>query len=336
MVTREHVLITGGAGFIGSHLVDLLLAEPGRRVTVLDRLSIGGARMNLAQHDGDARLRFVEGDVNDAGLVQDLVADAGAVVHAAAESHVDRSIDDPRPFFESNLMGTQSVLEAVRRYGRRMLMVSTDEVYGPGDPAGGLFGEDAQIAPRSPYAASKAAADLLCQAYRSTYGVDVTVVRGTNAYGPRQIERVIPTFTVCALEGLPLPVYGAGGERREFLHVRDWARAALAVLDRGLPGVLYNIGGGSELSNLELAGKIVRIVGVSDDLIAFVPDRPGHDFRYGVSSDRVRALGWEPAIAFDEGLRDTVDWYREHLDWLYRAHEGSDVATRPRPPQGVA
>jgi dTDP-glucose 4,6-dehydratase len=335
MPTHGHVLVTGGAGFIGSHLVDLLLADPERRVTVVDRLSTGGSRRNLERHDGDPRLRFVQADVNDVPLVAGLVREADAVIHAAAESHVDRSIDGARGFLESNLMGTQSVLEAVRAAGVRMLMVSTDEVYGAGAPGGGSFAEDAPVAPRSPYAASKAAADLLCAAYRTTYGIDVTVVRGTNAYGPRQIERVIPTYTICALEGLPVPVYGAGEQRREFLHVRDWARAALAVLERGEPGVLYNIGAGTELANLDLARRIVALVGASQDLIAFVADRPGHDFRYGVTSDRVRALGWEPEIGFDDGLAATVEWYREHRAWLYEAH-AVDPATRPRPPQGVA
>ncbi|MGE5225628.1 MAG: dTDP-glucose 4,6-dehydratase [Planctomycetaceae bacterium] len=335
MPTHGHVLVTGGAGFIGSHLVDLLLADPGRRVTVIDRLSSGGSRRNLEQHDGDARLRFVKADVNDVPLVASLVGEVDAVIHAAAESHVDRSIDGARGFLESNLMGTQSVLEAVRAAGVRMLMISTDEVYGAGAPGGGSFAEDAPVAPRSPYAASKAAADLLCAAYRTTYGIDVTVVRGTNAYGPRQIERVIPTYAICALEGLPVPVYGAGEQRREFLHVQDWARAALTVLERGEPGVLYNIGAGTELANLDLARRIVALVGASEDLIAFVPDRPGHDFRYGVTSERVRALGWEPEVAFDDGLAATVAWYREHRRWLYDAHE-VDPATRPRPPQGVA
>ncbi len=330
----DHVLVTGGAGFIGSHLVDALLAQPGRRVTVLDRLSVGGSRANLEQHDDDPRMTFVLGDVNDAEIVHELVAGVDAVVHAAAESHVDRSIDEVRGFLQTNLMGTQVVLEAVRVAGVRLLMISTDEVYGQGAIDGGLFDEDAPVAPRSPYALSKAAADLLCHVYRTTYGVDVTVVRGTNAYGPRQIERVVPTYTIAALEGLPLPVYGAGEQRREFLHVQDWARAAVTVLERGAPGELYNIGAGTELSNLQLAERIVALLGVSDDLITFVPDRPGHDFRYGVTATRLRELGWEPAIGFDEGLAATVEWYRTHREWLYAAHEG-DVVTAPRPPQGV-
>jgi dTDP-glucose 4,6-dehydratase len=330
MTTDTHVLVTGGAGFIGSHLVDALLARDHSRVTVIDRLSVGGSRSNLAQHDDDPRFDFVLADVNDPGTVGGLVESSDVVVHAAAESHVDRSIDDPRPFFESNLLGTQTVLEAVRRHGRRMLMISTDEVYGPGDPDGGLFDEDSPLRPRSPYAASKAAADLLCQAYVTTYGTDVTVVRGTNAFVPREIERVVPTYTVCALEGRPVPVYGRGKQRREFLHVLDWVRAVTTVLDRGEPGVVYNVGEGHELENLELARRICDAAGADRSQISFVPDRPGHDFRYGISSDRLLALGWRPEVAFDEGLVATVKWYRDHLEWLRAAH-AVDVVTAPRP-----
>jgi dTDP-glucose 4,6-dehydratase len=328
MPTPDHVLVTGGAGFIGSHLVDLL-REQGRRVTVLDRLSHGGSRANLERHDGDTDLRFVEGDVNDAALVRSLVDVVDAVVHAAAESHVDRSIDDARRFFETNTMGTQTVLDAVRAAGTRMLMISTDEVYGPGDPSGGRFDEDAPLRPRSPYAASKAAADLACQAYVATFGVDVTVVRATNAFGPRQIERVIPTYAINALEGKPVPVYGEGRQRREFLFVRDWVEAATLVLDRGEQGVLYNIGAGHELENADLARDIVRLAEADPALITFVADRPGHDFRYGVTADRVVALGWRPATTFEDGLAETVAWYAEHLSWLRAAHD-VDIVTPPR------
>jgi dTDP-glucose 4,6-dehydratase len=330
MSTYDHVLVTGGAGFIGSHIVDALVRDPGQRVTVLDRLSAGGSRMNVDHHEDDPRFRFVLGDVNDPALVRDLVADADAVVHAAAESHVDRSIQDPRAFLESNVLGTQTMLEAVRGLGRRMLMISTDEVYGPGEQGGGLFHEDAPLRPRSPYAASKAAADLLCQAYVSTYGTDVTLVRGTNAYGPRQIERVIPTFAVNALEGRPVPVYAAGRQRREFVHVDDWVRAALLVLDHGEAGVVHNIGAGTEIDNLELARRICALAGAPESSIEFVPDRPGHDFRYGVGADRVLALGWRPEVSFEDGLASTVVWYRDHLQWLRRAHD-VDVVTAPRP-----
>jgi dTDP-glucose 4,6-dehydratase len=268
--------------------------------------------MNLAQHEGDDRLRLVVADVNDAEVVDQLVAESDAVVHAAAESHVDRSIDDARGFFVTNVLGTQTVIEAARAQARRVLMISTDEVYGQGEPDGGPFDEDHAVRPRSPYAASKAAADLMCQSYVATFGLDASVVRGTNA-----------------LEGRPVPVYGQGRQRREFLFVRDWVRAAIAVLERGERGVLYNIGDGYELENIDLARRICALAGADDALIAFVPDRPGHDFRYGVSSDRVRALGVSPRTSFDEGLALTVTWYRDHLEWLRLAHEG-DVVTPPR------
>jgi dTDP-glucose 4,6-dehydratase len=325
----QHVVVTGGAGFIGSHLVDQL-RDDGRTVTVLDRLSSGGSMLNLEAHDGDPAFSFVLGDVNDDALVAKVLSGADAVIHAAAESHVDRSIDAARGFLETNVLGTQTVLEAARDAGARMLLLSTDEVYGPGDAAGGLFDEDHPLRPRSPYAASKAAADLLCQAYVSTFDANVTVVRGTNAYGPRQIERVIPTYAINALEGTPVPVYGDGRQRREFLHVRDWARAAIAVLDGGDAGAVYNIGDGFELENRALAERIVALAGADPALITPVPDRPGHDFRYGVRADRVRALGWAPSIGFDDGLAETVAWYAEHLTRLRRAH-AVDVVTAPRP-----
>jgi dTDP-glucose 4,6-dehydratase len=323
------VLVTGGAGFIGSHLVDALLRDPDTRVIVLDRLSTGGSRANLEHHDADPRFEFARADVNDASEVRTLVQDADAVIHAAAESHVDRSIDAPLDFMRSNLLGTLTVLEACREGATRMLMLSTDEVYGSGDADGGTFEEDHALAPRSPYAASKAAADLLCNAYAATYGLPVTVVRGTNAYGPRQIERVIPTYAMAAMEGRPVPVYGEGHERREFLHVRDWVRAALLVLDRGAPGVVYNIGSGHELSNLELARRVCALAGAHESQISFVTDRPGHDFRYGISSARVELLGWKPEITFDDGLAETVAWYRDHAAWLRNAHD-VPIVTEPR------
>jgi dTDP-glucose 4,6-dehydratase len=312
-----------------------VLQRPNTRVTVLDRLSTGGSRANLEQHDDDPRFRFVLGDVNDAPLVRELVSGATSVIHAAAESHVDRSIDDARGFLDVNVLGTQTVLDAVRAMGRRLLMLSTDEVYGAGDPAGGVFDEDHALRPRSPYAASKAAADLLCQAYVSTFDADVTLVRGTNAYGPRQIERVVPTYAVNALERRPVPVYGDGRQRREFLHVDDWVQAALAVRDRGRPGVVYNIGAGTEIRNDDLARRICALAGAPPSLVTFVTDRPGHDFRYGVRAERVLALGWRPSVPFERGLAATVEWYRQHLDWLRRAHD-VDVVTTPRPAEAGA
>jgi dTDP-glucose 4,6-dehydratase len=327
---EQHLLVTGGAGFIGSHLVDAILARHRTRVTVLDRLSAGGTIANLEQHDGDPRLTFVRGDVRDADLVAELVSDADAVIHAAAETHVDRSIDEPGGFLATNVMGTHAVLDAVRAHDVRMLMISTDEVYGSGDPRGGSFTEDDPLRPRSPYAASKAAADLLCAAYATTYATNVTVVRGTNAFGPRQIERVVPTYALNALRSSPVPVYDEGKQRREFLFVTDWVEAAMAVLERGAPGEVVNIGAGHELENIQLARKIVALVGAPEELIEFVVDRPGHDFRYGVDPGRLLGMGWRPRVGFDEGLSTTVEWYRDHLEWLERAHE-VPVVTAPRP-----
>jgi dTDP-glucose 4,6-dehydratase len=326
-----HVLVTGGAGFIGSHLVDALL-ERGDRVAVLDRLSAGGSLANLRRHASDPRLSIVHGDVCDREIVGRLVRDASSVVHAAAETHVDRSIDEPAAFLASNVLGTEVVLDAVRRHEVRLLMISTDEVYGPGDPGGGSFDEDAPLRPASPYAASKAAADMLCAAWVTTYGSPVVVVRGTNAFGPRQIERVVPTFAVNALRGKPVPVYGRGEQRREFLYVQDWVRGALAALDRGESGVVYNVGRGHELSNLDLAQRICELAEAPPVAIEFVPDRPGHDFRYGVSAERLVALGWTPEWSFDDALTHTVGWYREHLDVLEAAHVVPIVTT----PRGAA
>ncbi len=327
-MTESRILVTGGAGFIGSHLVDALLAR-GDRVTVLDRLSAGGSLANLEHVGAGPDLTFVHGDVRDASVVERLVGEAEVVVHAAAETHVDRSIDEPTAFLTTNVLGTQSVLDAVRRHGTRMLMISTDEVYGAGDPAGGSFDEESPLRPRSPYAASKASADLLCAASVSTYGLPVVVVRGTNAFGPRQIERVVPTFAVNALRGEPVPVYDQGEQRRELLYVEDWVAGALTALDRGEPGMVYNLGEGHELANLELARRICELAGAPADLIALVADRPGHDFRYGLRSDRLLALGWRPAWTFDDALAHTVAWYRDHLDTLDAAHV-VPIVTAPR------
>jgi dTDP-glucose 4,6-dehydratase len=329
MVTDAHVLVTGGAGFIGSHLVDALLAHPTVRVTVLDRLTTGGSLANLEHHTEDERLTFVRGDVRDVSTVAPLVTSADAVIHAAAETHVDRSIDAPDEFLSSNVIGTHVVLEACTDRATPMLMVSTDEVYGAGDPEGGTFDEDAPLRPRSPYAASKAAADLLCAAWVTTYGAPVTLVRGTNAFGPRQIERVVPTFAIDALEGRPVPVYAEGRQRREFLFVEDWVAAALTVLEHGERGAVYNIGGGQELENVDLARRICGFAGAPESLISFVADRPGHDFRYGVDASRLRALGWSPKVPFDEALAITVRWYADHLGWLRAAHD-VPVVTEPR------
>lgn len=318
------VLVTGGAGFIGSHLVDALLAT-GARVTVLDKLTYAGTLANLESHRGDQRFAFVRGDVGDLETVAPLVSAADRVVHAAAESHVDRSIDRSREFVTTNVLGTQTVLEACRATGTPMLLVNTDEVYGEG-AEGTTFDEERPLRPRNPYAASKAGADLLCRAYAVTHGVSIAVVRGTNAFGPRQFpEKVIPVFTLAALDGRPIPVYGEGAQRREWLFVEDWVQACLTVLERGEPGGVYNIGSGVELANLELAERICAIAGADRSLISFVEDRPGHDFRYGLDDARLRALGWAPAVPFEDALERTVAWYAANRDWVADRLAGAEA-----------
>ncbi|HEY6566899.1 MAG TPA: dTDP-glucose 4,6-dehydratase [Actinomycetota bacterium] len=316
MADDSHVLVTGGAGFIGSHLVDSLLAGGTTRVTVLDKLTYAGSRANLADHEGDDRMRFVHGDVTDPSVVAPLVAETDRVVHAAAETHVDRSIAGPAEFVMTNVVGTQVVLDACRDHERPLLLVSTDEVYGQNEPDG-AFSEDAPIRPRSPYAASKASAELLARSYGITYGTPVWIVRGTNAFGPRQNpEKAIPVFATAALEGRPLPVYDRGAQSREWLYVTDWAHACITALRHGEPGDVFNIGDGTELTNLELARRVCALAGADESSVTFVPDRPGHDLRYGVTSERLHELDWRPEVPFDEGLARTVAWYRDHTDWV--------------------
>jgi dTDP-glucose 4,6-dehydratase len=318
----EHVLVTGGAGFIGSHLVDALLGA-GARVTVLDKLTYAGSLANLAEHHANPRFRFIRGDVAEPAVVEPLVLDADRILHAAGETHVDRSIAGPAEFVVTNVVGTQVVLEACREHDRPMLVVSTDEVYGQNDPEG-VFDEAAPMRPRSPYAASKAGAELLARAYAITYDLPVWVVRGTNAFGPRQNpEKAIPVFTMAALEGRPVPVYARGGHSREWLYVTDWAAACVVALRHGEPGDVFNIGGGHELTNLELARRICHLTGADESLISFVEDRPGHDLRYGVGWDRLSELGWTPAVPFDEGLERTVAWYVENPEWVRDMRAGA-------------
>jgi dTDP-glucose 4,6-dehydratase len=238
-------------------------------------------------------------------------------VHAAAETFVDRSIAESGAFVRSNVLGTQVVLEACRRAHKPLVVLSTDEVYG--SIRHGSFTETDPLQPSNPYAATKAGADLLCQSYRVTYGMPVTIVRGSNAYGPRQHpEKAIPTFALNALDGRRVPVYGNGKNRREWLFVRDFARAVVTVMDAGRPGDTYNVGGGHESSNLEVAREICRLAGAPEALVTFVEDRPGHDFRYALDWAKLAELGWKPETGFHDGLRETVEWYREHRSWAGR------------------
>jgi dTDP-glucose 4,6-dehydratase len=326
-----HLLVTGGAGFIGSELVRRLLGRrDGPRVTVLDKLTYAGNRANLATAEADpeqaSRFAFVRGDIADADAVRPLVADADAVVNVAAETHVDRSILDPEAFLRTGVTGVHVLLEAVRREtdrasrgerqaAPRFLQVSTDEVYG--DVAEGRSLEGDPLAPRSPYAAAKAAGELLAMAYHVTYGLDVVVTRGSNTYGPFQHpEKLVPLFTLNALAGEPLPMYGDGLQVRDWLHVTDHAAAIEFVLANGEPGRAYNVPGGTELPNREVIGRLLVATGRDWSLVRSVPDRPGHDRRYAMDGSRLAALGWRPVVPFDDGLPDTVAWYREHPEWV--------------------
>ena len=311
------LLVTGGAGFIGVNFVRYVLgATTGVEVVNLDALTYAGNRASLADLADDHRHRFVHGDVRDASLMASLAAEADAVVHFAAESHVDRSIDGPAQFLDTNVLGTGVVLDACRRAGvERVLLVSTDEVYGSIE-APGRFAESDPLRPSSPYAASKAAADLLAHSYRRTYDYPVTVTRATNNFGPYHYpEKVVPLFITNLIDGQPVPLYGDGSQVREWTYVEDTAAAQWLALTDGEPGTDYNVGSGELRSNRELTDAILEVMGVGADHIEHVADRPGHDRRYAVDSARIRTLGWEPSLGFDEALARTVDWYRRNQAW---------------------
>jgi len=319
------LLVTGGAGFIGSCFVrDVLARGDGTRITVLDKLTYAGNRANLAPVEADperaARLLFVHGDIADASVVGPLVDEADAVVNFAAESHVDRSILDPEAFLVTGVIGVHVLLEAVRRQdarGRRVrfVQVSTDEVYGSVESGHSL--ETDALAPRSPYAAAKAAGEQLARSYHVTYGTDVVITRGSNTYGPYQHpEKLIPLFVTNAIDDQPLPLYGDGMQRRDWLFVDDHADGVAAVLDRGESGAAYNVpGDGVERPNRAVTEAVLATLGRPWSLVRSVPDRPGHDRRYALDGTRLRALGWAPRVAFDEGIVRTVRWYEEHRAW---------------------
>ncbi|MBO4270777.1 dTDP-glucose 4,6-dehydratase [Microbispora triticiradicis] len=314
------ILVAGAAGFIGSHYVRSLLsgAYPGyedARVTVLDKLTYAGNPANLAPVETRPAFTFARGDVCDAELLRELVPGHDVVVNFAAETHVDRSISGAGDFVTTNVLGTQRLLQAALEADvRTFVQVSTDEVYGSVDE--GAWTEAEPLLPNSPYSAAKAGADLLCRAYHRTYGMDVRVTRCSNNYGPYQYpEKVLPLFVTNLIDGRPVPLYGDGGNVREWLHVDDHCRGVQLVLDKGEPGEVYNIGGGVELSNLDLTRRILDAFGAGWEMVEHVPDRPGHDRRYALDSGKIRAIGYEPLTGFDEGLADVVRWYRDHQDW---------------------
>ncbi len=352
MSSRETIAVTGGAGFIGSNFVHLLAARDLGPLVVVDKLTYAGNRSNLAELEGRPGFRFVEADIADREAMRHLVEEHRPrwVINFAAESHVDRSIDDPTAFVRTNVVGTFELLEACRltwrresaseRDHHRFLHVSTDEVYGTLGETG-TFSETTPYAPNSPYAASKAAADHLVRAYRETYGLPTLLTNCSNNYGPYQFpEKLIPLMILNALEGRTLPIYGDGGNVRDWLYVEDHCLGILRVLEAGRPGEKYNLGGGAERTNLEIVTRLCELIeearpaaenpalrarGIAtyQDLKEFVADRPGHDRRYAIDSTKIRAeLGWRPLHDLDSGLAATVSWYLSHLPWCQEVQEG--------------
>jgi dTDP-glucose 4,6-dehydratase len=314
-----HLLVTGGCGFIGSNFVrHVLNSRPGFRVTNVDKLTYAGNPANLAGLEKDARYRFLKADICDRDALRAAFGDKpDAVVHFAAESHVDRSIEGPEVFVRTNVLGTQVLLECSRalKIGR-FLHVSTDEVYGSLGPAG-LFTESTPYAPNSPYSASKAGSDLLVRAYHHTFGLDAVITNCSNNYGPYQHpEKFIPLLITNLLDGLPIPVYGDGRNVRDWLHVEDHCRGILLALEKGRAGETYNIGGRNEWKNIDIARRLLALLGRDESHLRFVADRLGHDLRYAIDASKIRReLGWEPAHDFESGLPATVDWYRSREDW---------------------
>jgi dTDP-glucose 4,6-dehydratase len=308
------LLVCGGAGFIGSNFVRARVREHGDQVTVLDKLTYAGRRENLQDLAEVAGFTFVHGAIEDRDAVADALEGAEAIVNFAAETHVDRSIAEPDAFVRTNATGTYVLLEAANERELRLVQISTDEVYGSIEE--GTFTESSPLSPSSPYSATKAGADLLVQSYVHTYGLPAMICRGSNCYGPYQYpEKLIPLMILNALHGDSLPVYGDGMQVRNWLHVSDFASAIGSVLDAGVPGEVYNVGGPDECANIDVVRAIVEFLGADAALIEHVRDRAGHDRRYSLSSQKVRELGWQPRVRLREGLERTVSWYRENQWW---------------------
>jgi len=314
------LLVCGGAGFIGSTFVRLRVREFGDTVTVLDKLTYAGRRENLQEVESE--IRFVQGAIEDPLAVADAVAGCDAIVNFAAETHVDRSIADPEGFIVTNMQGTHVLLEAARERGLRYVQVSTDEVYGSIEE--GSFTESSPLQPSSPYSATKTGADLLVSSYFHTYGLETLICRGSNNYGPHQYpEKLIPLMILNALAGDRLPVYGDGGNVRNWLFVEDFARGIGHALVRGAPGEVYNCGGPDECDNLTVVRRIIELTGADPESVEFVTDRPGHDRRYSLSSEKLQRLGWRAQVRFDAGLARTVEWYRDNEWWWEPIRSGA-------------
>jgi dTDP-glucose 4,6-dehydratase len=338
------LLVTGGAGFIGSNFIHhCVRTHPDWRITNLDKLTYAGNLDNVADVEGHPGYRFVRGDICEREVVEPLVAEADLIVNFAAETHVDRSIHDAGRFIFTDVYGTFVLLESMRREPRARLFIqiSTDEVYG--EISSGSAKETDPLMPRNPYAASKAGADRLAYSYFATYDLPVLVTRASNNYGPRQYpEKIIPLFVTNAIEDQALPLYGDGLQVRDWLHVDDHCRALDLLIGKGEPGETYNIGGATELTNLELTDRILACLDKPKSLIRRVEDRPGHDRRYSLDTVRLRRLGWSPEVVFDEGISSTVKWYQDHVDWwkaiksgnkeyrrFYEKHYGGTPARSP-------
>lgn len=313
-----HLLVTGGAGFIGTNFCFYIMENrPGWKITVLDKLTYAGRRKNLSRFEGSGNYTFIQGDICDPASVEKAMNNCTAVVNFAAETHVDRSIDDPSSFVRTDVEGVRVLLEEFRRDTSRklFLQISTDEVYGSVDS--GRSTENDRLDPRSPYSASKAGGELLAMSYYSTFGVPVAVTRASNNYGPYQYpEKLIPLFITNSFEGERLPLYGDGGNMRDWMYVTDHCAGLLAVLEKGSPGRIYNIGAGVEKTNREVTYAILEATGAPESLIRNVEDRPGHDRRYALDISRaVNELGWRPETCFEDGLKATVRWYSDNAEW---------------------
>jgi len=310
------ILVTGGLGFIGSNFIRFVLGSRQTDTIInLDKITYCGNPENLRDVEVDGRYRFVKGDICDGQIVDQLVQEIDAVVNFAAETHVDRSIDSPKVFLRTNVIGTQTLLDAAAKHKlKRFVHISTDEVYG--SLKKGSFKESDPLQPNSPYAASKASADLFVRAYAKTYGYKAIIVRSANNFAPYQYpEKVIPLFVTNLIEGKKLPLYAKGENQRDWFYVEDNCRAIDLILREGEDGATYNVGTGKEISNLELSKNILKLFSKTKDFIEYVPDRPGHDFRYSLNTARARSLGFKPRYSFKQGLESTVEWYRQHEAW---------------------
>ena len=313
--TLRSVVVAGGAGFIGSTFARLLIERGYERVRVFDKLTYAGNPANLGDLHAHPAFSFVQGDICDAEAVNIAVTGFDAIVNFAAETHVDRSIMDPGEFIQTDVVGVYTLLEAARRHNtRRFVHVSTDEVYG--EVTSGSSTESDALAPRNPYSASKAGGEMMVRAYVSTYGVPALISRGSNTYGPYQYpEKLIPLAVTNVLDGIPIPIYGDGKQVRDWIHARDHAAGIELLLRRGEPGEAYNVGGGNERENLSIARIILDELDAPAELLTHVTDRQGHDRRYALDTSRLRALGWQPEIDFELGLRETIQWYRDNRAW---------------------